>query len=89
MVRELAADGVVTGASGRNWAACEGSVHLGPNLDRTARDLLTDPQTSGGLLVSCAPQALGEVLEIFQNEGFAEAAIIGETRAGDARVEVS
>jgi len=88
-VRELAADGVVTGASGRNWAACENDVELDKGLDQTARDLLTDPQTSGGLLVSCAPQALGEVLDTFQREGFAEAAVIGETRAGEARVEVS
>ncbi|AOH35806.1 selenide, water dikinase SelD [Luteimonas sp. JM171] len=88
-VRELAADGVVTGASGRNWASYGDGVELGAGIDQTARDLLTDPQTSGGLLVSCAPQALGEVLEIFQDQGFAEAAIIGETRAGEARVEVS
>ena len=87
-VRELAADGVVTGASGRNWASYGDGVELGASIDQTARDLLTDPQTSGGLLVSCAPQALGEVLEIFQNEGFGDAAIIGETRAGEPRVEV-
>ena len=88
-VRELAADGVVTGASGRNWASYGEGVALGAGIDQVKRDLLTDPQTSGGLLVSCAPQALGEVLEIFQDEGFAEAAIIGETRAGEARVEVA
>jgi selenide,water dikinase len=87
-VQALAADGVVTGASGRNWAAYGDGVQLGANIDRTARDLLTDPQTSGGLLVSCAPQALGEVLEILHHAGFTDAAVIGETRAGDARVEV-
>ena len=87
-VRQLAADGVVTGASGRNWAAYGDGVQLAAHLDATARDLLTDPQTSGGLLVSCAPQALGEVLDCFQREGFAGAAVIGETRAGAARVEV-
>ena len=87
-VRELAAEGVVTGASGRNWASYGDGVELGAGIDQTARDLLTDPQTSGGLLVSCAPQALGEVLEIFQDQGFAEAAIIGETRAGEPCVEV-
>ena len=87
-VRELAAQGVVTGASGRNWATCEGAVELGAGLDDTARNLLTDPQTSGGLLVSCAPQALGEVLDVFHREGFAEACVIGEVRAGAARVEV-
>ena len=88
-VEQLAADGVVTGASGRNWASYGEGVELGAGIDQVKRDLLTDPQTSGGLLVSCAPQALGEVLEIFQNEGFGDAAIIGETRAGDPRVEVT
>ena len=87
-VQALAADGVVTGASGRNWAACSDGVQLGEGIDQTARDLLTDPQTSGGLLVSCAPQAVGEVLELFHREGFADATVIGETRAGEARVEV-
>ncbi|MBJ6979370.1 MULTISPECIES: selenide, water dikinase SelD [unclassified Luteimonas] len=87
-VQALAADGVVTGASARNWAACGEHVQLGADLDTVARDLLTDPQTSGGLLVSCAPQALGEVLDIFHREGFAGASVIGETRAGPVRVEV-
>ncbi len=88
-VQALAAQGVVTGASGRNWTAYGDGVRLGEGIDRAARDLLTDPQTSGGLLVSCAPQALGEVLEAFHAGGFAEAAVIGETRAGEARVEVA
>ncbi|HEY4531411.1 MAG TPA: selenide, water dikinase SelD [Luteimonas sp.] len=87
-VRALAAEGVVTGASGRNWAAYGDSVQLAPVIDKPARDLLTDPQTSGGLLVSCAPAALGEVLDAFQREGFAEAVVVGELRAGAARVEV-
>ena len=86
--QKLAAEGVVTGASGRNWTAYGEGVQLGAGIDQVARDLLTDPQTSGGLLVSCAPQALGEVLEVFHGEGFAEAAVIGEVRAGEARVEV-
>ena len=88
-VQALAADGVVTGASGRNWTAYGEGVELGAGIDQVKRDLLTDPQTSGGLLVSCAPQALGEVLDAFQREGFADAAVIGETRAGEARVEVA
>ena len=46
--------------------------------------LLTDPQTSGGLLVACAPEAVDEVLAIFRAEGFGEAAVIGEIAAGRA-----
>jgi selenide,water dikinase len=51
--------------------------------------LLTDPQTSGGLLVSCDPAAVDDVLALFRREGFAEAAVIGEMAAGPARVDVT
>ena len=51
--------------------------------------LLTDPQTSGGLLVSCDPSAVDEVLALFQREGFGEAAVIGRMEAGQARVRVA
>lgn len=88
-VMELAEQGIFTGASSRNWASYGDAIELAPHLSDAQRALLTDPQTSGGLLVSCAPQALGEVLEIFHAGGFAEAAVIGETRAGEARVEVA
>ena len=83
-VRELAAQGLVTGASGRNWAAYGSEVSLDPALDLTDRALLTDPQTSGGLLVACAPEAVGQVLSVFASEGFAEAAEIGSVQAADS-----
>src|SRR5258708_27781403 len=51
----LARDGVATGASARNWAALCDSVDLGPAIGNAERALLTDPQTSGGLLVACPP----------------------------------
>ena len=87
-VRELAAEGVVTGASGRNWAAYGDGVRLGDGIDSVRRALLTDPQTSGGLLVSCAPQSLAGVLELFHREGFDDATVVGEVRAGAPGVEV-
>jgi len=77
-VRELAAQGMVTGASGRNWAAYGNEVQLAPNLSQLDQDLLSDPQTSGGLLVSCAPQAVPQVLQIFARHGFGSAAVVGE-----------
>ncbi|AZY50480.1 selenide, water dikinase SelD [Bordetella avium] len=88
-VRGLAADGVITGASGRNWASYGSSVRLGPSLSETDRALLTDPQTSGGLLVACAPEAASQVLSIFAAAGFKDAAVIGDMAAGDAVVEVA
>jgi selenide,water dikinase len=83
-VRELAAQGHVTGASGRNWAGYGADVQLPDGFGDVDRALLTDPQTSGGLLVSCAPEAVDEVLAIFRRHGFATAAEIGEIAPGAA-----
>ena len=88
-VRELADQGMVTGASGRNWAAYGESVRLGDGLGEVDRHLLTDPQTSGGLLVACAPDAVDEVLAIFERDGFAGAAVIGELSVGEPVVDVA
>ena len=84
---ELARAGVATGASGRNWAGYGSDVEL-PDADGATRLLLTDPQTSGGLLVACAPEAVDAVLRIFRDEGFDRAALIGEIAAGPPRVRV-
>ncbi|MDP9878886.1 selenide,water dikinase [Variovorax boronicumulans] len=78
----MAGGGLVTGASGRNWAGYGADVQLHEGLPATAQALMTDPQTSGGLLVSCAPEAVEAVLEIFRNEGFGQAAVIGRVEAG-------
>ncbi|HVH29509.1 MAG TPA: selenide, water dikinase SelD [Vicinamibacterales bacterium] len=86
--RELAAAGHVTGGSARNWTSYGSSVDLGPYGD-IERALLTDPQTSGGLLVACAPDTVAEVLQIFQAEGFAHASIIGEVTGGTPRVSIA
>ena len=80
-VAELAAAGHVTGASGRNWAGYGEEVGLPSGFDATAKALLTDPQTSGGLLVSCAPDSVETVLAVFQRHGFDAACVIGEVTA--------
>jgi len=87
--REFAAQGVVTGASNRNWAAYGEQVHLAEHLDLTQRHLLTDPQTSGGLLLSCAPEAVEQVMETLRTHGFAQAAPIGRVQTGAAAVQVA
>jgi selenide,water dikinase len=84
----LAHEGSITGASARNWASYGEEVDLSPVIDNAKRALLTDPQTSGGLLVACAPAAVETVLAIFSDEGFAHAAVIGECVAGPARISV-
>ena len=80
-VRELAARGIVTGASGRNWAAYGDEVSLPAGFSDTERALLTDPQTSGGLLVACAPDAVDAVRATFQRQGFGRAAVVGRVEA--------
>jgi selenide,water dikinase len=82
-VRELAGQGMVTGASGRNWAAYGHEVRLGAGLQPVDQALLSDPQTSGGLLVACAPETVAEVLAIFERHGFAAAAEVGEIVAAE------
>ncbi len=75
---ELLAEGFMTGASTRNWASYGEHVQLAEGLDTAAKTLLTDPQTSGGLLVSCAPDTVTEVLSIFLQQGFSHVSVIGE-----------
>ena len=85
---ELARRGTATGASARNWASYGAEVALPEGAPAWMRTLLTDPQTSGGLLVACAPQAEKAVLELFAREGFAEACTVGRFAEGPARVSV-
>jgi selenide,water dikinase len=87
-VEAMAAQGFVTGASGRNWDGYGAEVTLADGLPATALDLLTDPQTSGGLLVSCDPGAVDAVLAVFRAEGFAQAAVIGRIEAGTSGLRV-
>ena len=87
-VRALVDLGFMTGDSARNWDAYGGDVRLGEGIGGLERALLTDPQTSGGLLVACAPEALDEVLAVFRRDGFERAAAIGGFVDGEPAVEV-
>lgn len=81
-VRALAAAGFVTGASKRNWDGYGNDVRASGSIGDVERAIATDPQTSGGLLVACAPSAVDAVLEVFRREGFGDAAPIGKFEAG-------
>lgn len=76
-VSALLKDGNVTGASGRNWEGYGHEISLANGLPAECQALLSDPQTSGGLLVSCAPEAVADVLAVFQRHGFHDAAVVG------------
>jgi selenide,water dikinase len=91
-VLSLALAGCVTGASARNWASCGKEVESSPQLDSAATALLCDPQTSGGLLVACADEAVAAAVDVFRRHGFAQAAVVGQmgerAKDGAARVTV-
>jgi selenide,water dikinase len=77
-VEALAQQGFITGASGRNWAGYGAEVVLPDGFSTIDQALLSDPQTSGGLLVSCAPEALNAVMAVFKQHGFMQATVVGK-----------
>jgi selenide,water dikinase len=87
-VEKLAAEGFITGASGRNWAGYSKDIQLSSTISDVTQALLCDPQTSGGLLVACSDDAVEKVMETFHRHGFAHAAVIGDLQQGSAGVQV-
>jgi len=87
--RHLVEAGYSTGAGTRNWASYGPSVDLPAGSPEWHSKILTDPQTSGGLLVACDPTIAAEVLGIFHDQGFKQAAVIGSLAEGEPRIVVS
>jgi selenide, water dikinase len=88
-VEQLATEGHITGASARNWAGYHQDIMLDPMITSVQQALLTDPQTSGGLLVACADDVVADVIKLFHAQGFAHVAVIGELQHGTPGVEVA
>ena len=86
--RALIRQGFVTGASLRNWASYGEAVTLPAATEDWQRHLLTDPQTSGGLLVSCAPEAADRLVEDIRAAGYPAACRIGAVVAGAGTMKV-
>src|SRR5687767_1804634 len=74
--------GIATGASERNWKGYGHELDLPAGFPEWKRKLLSDPQTSGGLLVSCSQDSVPDVLKTFAAKGFGEAKVIGKVAAG-------
>ena len=84
-----AQNGIWTGASTRNWASYGASVTLPDGFPDWQRALVTDPQTSGGLLVSVSADGVDAVLAMFREAGFGEAAVVvTDVSAGEAVIPV-
>lgn len=86
--RELAQEGYAPGAADRNWKSYAGSIGLPTNMPLWQKNMLCDPQTSGGLLVSCSRDVADDVLSIFKSHGFDRARPIGQLIEGAAHVEI-
>jgi len=87
-VETLLRDGVRTGASGRNWESCAEAVDLPSGFDGWRRDLLTDPQTSGGLLIAVPAEAVEATLALARAAGNLESVVVGRFLDGPSRVRV-
>ncbi|NQW84587.1 MAG: selenide, water dikinase SelD [Alcaligenaceae bacterium] len=83
-VTALIQQGMVTGASGRNWEGYGSEITLDAALPPECQTLLSDPQTSGGLLVCCSPETVPEVLAVFKRHGFHDAAVVGHVSEAQA-----
>ena len=84
----LAQLGLNTGAAGRNWLSYGHEVVLPKHTPAWQKHLLCDPQTSGGLLVSCTSSMAERVLSLFHTNGFDAAAIVGALNQGPAGIRV-
>lgn len=85
----LAREGIATGASGRNWASYGESVDLPANAPEWQQKMVTDPQTSGGLLIACSRDTAAVVLAAIQEEQGCDGWVIGRMREGAARVDIT
>ena len=86
--KHFAESGLVTGASKRNWSSYGAEIALPPTFADWQRDLLTDPQTSGGLLISCAPEAAERILARILAAGYPAARIIGRAETGEPGIRI-
>ncbi len=90
--RELLEKGIAPGGTHRNLDSVAEVVRWHPDLDEETRLLLCDAQTSGGLLISVAPERLDELIRELKAGDVQTTAVIGgivdKSSLGGARVEV-
>lgn len=84
--RNYAQNGYNTGAADRNWEGFADHVTVPDGMEQWRKNMLMDPQTSGGLLVSCPPDRADAVVKLFHAQGYGFATVIGEMTAGSPHV---
>ena len=75
---EYAGMGLVPAGTYKNREFRECMVDFAPSVDRLVQDVLFDPQTSGGLLISVDRESADGLLEKLKEKGMESAAIIGD-----------
>lgn len=85
---DYAQRGYNTGAADRNWASFGEHVTLPDGIEQWRKNILMDPQTSGGLLVSCPAERADAVVTLFHQQGYGFATVIGELTAGSPHIWV-
>jgi len=83
----LARSGVTTGCTTANEENVRPFLSVAPQLDRVERELLFDPQTSGGLMIAAPAERARELLRALLDAGH-RAAEIGEVLAGPPRLQI-
>ncbi|BBO77079.1 selenide, water dikinase [Desulfosarcina widdelii] len=75
---EFSAMGMVPGGAHKNRSFREHMVDLDEGIDPSMRDILYDPQTSGGLCIAVAADSARDLVDHLQSEGVEYASIFGE-----------
>jgi selenide,water dikinase len=86
---DFAAMGLIPAGAYRNREFRQAMVAAAPEFDRSLEDILYDPQTSGGLLISVAANAAATLLQRLADNGCKTAAVIGTVTAdGNERIHI-
>ncbi len=84
--REFAAMGLVPGGAYNNRHYVEDRVDIDAGVPEDLRDVLYDPQTSGGLLIAIPPDRVDDLLADLNRRGVTAARVVGEVEPGPGRV---
>jgi selenide, water dikinase len=80
--KECARDGITTGGARNNETYLQPYVQFDEAVSPELRQVLFDPQTSGGLLMAVPPERQDALLAALEAEGVRVRAVIGEVVAG-------
>lgn len=87
--RELALEGYIAGGNWANLEYMADKTEFFSGMELVDKNILADPITSGGLLISVPSKKSAELLRLLHSEGIAEARLIGRVCAGQPRIFVT